>query len=116
MTEPALASQTSGGGLPYEDWLTKISNSITGPVAFTIAIAAIVTAGGALIFGGTEFGGFVKTLIFLGLVLGFIVAGKNTLAAITGQGAELCCKVPHPSSTVVDTSKTVYDTSKFEVS
>ncbi|NUE08359.1 conjugal transfer protein TrbC, partial [Escherichia coli] len=28
--EPALASNTSGGGLPFDDWMTNIRTSITG--------------------------------------------------------------------------------------
>lgn len=33
--------------------------------------------------------GFLRTLIFIVLVLSFLVAAQNTLSAITGQGAEL---------------------------
>ncbi len=28
--EPALASNTSGGGLPFDDWMTNIRTSIRG--------------------------------------------------------------------------------------
>ena len=47
---PALAS--SGGGLPWEGPLQQIQESITGPVAGFIALAAVAVAGGMLIFGG----------------------------------------------------------------
>ncbi|PVZ82648.1 conjugal transfer protein TrbC [Serratia sp. S1B] len=87
-TEPALASNTSGGGLPFDDWLTNIRTSITGPFAFTAAIIGIVAAGAMLIFGG-DMNGFMRTLIFIVLVLSLLVAAQNTLSAITGQGAEL---------------------------
>lgn len=60
----AFASST---GLPWEDPLTAIVNSIKGPVAFGISVIAIVAAGAGLIFGG-EIGGFLKTLIILALV------------------------------------------------
>ncbi len=86
--EPALASNTSGGGLPFDDWLTNIRTSITGPFAFTAAIIGIVAAGAMLIFGG-DMNGFMRTLIFIVLVLSLLVAAQNTLSAITGQGAEL---------------------------
>ncbi|AGH55381.1 TrbC/VirB2 family protein [Legionella pneumophila] len=87
-TEPSFASSTSGGGLPFDTWLTKISNSITGPFAFSVSIIGLVAAGAALIFGG-DMNGFMRTLIFIVLVLAFIIAAKNTLSAITGKGAQI---------------------------
>ncbi len=87
-THPALASSTSGGGLPFDDWFTKIRQSVTGPFAFTASIVGIVAAGAMLIFGG-DMNGFMRTLVFIVLVLAFLVAAQNTLAAITGQGAQI---------------------------
>ncbi|HDV6994536.1 TPA: TrbC/VirB2 family protein [Escherichia coli] len=86
--EPALASNTSGGGLPFDDWMTNIRTSITGPFAFTASIIGIVGAGATLIFGG-DMNGFLRSLIFIVLVLSFLVAAQNTVSAITGRGAEL---------------------------
>jgi len=82
----AEAASTSGGGLPYEDWLTKIRASVTGPIAYTLSILALVGAGSALIWGG-DMNGFLRTLVLLVLVFAFLVAAQNTLSAITGQGA-----------------------------
>lgn len=88
LTEPSFASSTNGGGLPFDDWLTKISNSITGPFAFSVSIIGLVAAGAALIFGG-DMNGFMRSLIFIVLVLAFVIAAKNTLSAITGTGAQI---------------------------
>lgn len=88
MTEPAMAASSAGGGLPFDGWLTKVTNSITGPFAFTVSIVGIVAAGAMLIFGG-DMSGFMKTMIFIVLVLAFVIAAKNTLSAVTGQGAEI---------------------------
>ena len=88
VAHPVLASNTSGGGLPSDDWFTKLRQSVTGPWAFTISIVGIVAAGATLIFGG-DLNGFMRTIIFIILVLSFIVAAQNTLTAITGQGAEI---------------------------
>lgn len=88
LAEPSFASSTSGGGLPFDSWLTKISNSITGPFAFSVSIIGLVAAGAALIFGG-DMNGFMRSLIFIVLVLAFIIAAKNTLSAITGKGAQI---------------------------
>ena len=85
-SEPGFAGSTAGGGLPYEDWLTKIMDSITGPFAFAISVIGLVIAGSILIFGG-DLNRFALTLIICVLVISLIVAGKNTLTAITGVGA-----------------------------
>ncbi|MBA2710160.1 MAG: TrbC/VirB2 family protein [Tatlockia sp.] len=85
-TQTSFAATTAGGGLPFDDWLTKISDSITGPFAFAVSIIGIVAAGATLIFGG-DMNGALKALIFIVLVLAFIIAAKNTLTAITGVGA-----------------------------
>lgn len=87
ISHPALASST-GGGLPFDSWLTKIQKSITGPFAFSAAIIGLVAAGATLIFGG-DMNGFMRTLIFFVLVLSFLVAAQNTMTAITGKGAEI---------------------------
>ena len=50
LIEPAFAS-SGGGGLPWESPLHQIQQSITGPVAGFIALAAVAIAGGMLIFG-----------------------------------------------------------------
>jgi type IV secretory pathway VirB2 component (pilin) len=90
----AQAASGAGGGLPYEDWLTRIRQSITGPVAFAISVIAIVAAGAMLIFGG-DMNGFMKTLVFIVLVLAFVIAAQNTLSAITGTGAVIAELVSH---------------------
>lgn len=93
----AHAASGAGGGLPYEDWLTRIRQSITGPVAFGISVIAIVAAGAMLIFGG-DMNGFMKTLVFIVLVLAFVIAAQNTLSAITGTGAVIASLADHLSA------------------
>lgn len=85
---PAFASEGTGGGLPYENWLTNLRNSVTGPVAFALAIIGIVVAGGVLIFGG-ELNAFFRTLIFVVLVMALIVGAQNMLSTFFGRGAEI---------------------------
>ncbi len=82
----ALASAAQGGGLPYETWLTNLRQSMTGPVAFSLSIMGIVVAGGVLIFGG-ELNAFVRTLIFIVLVMGLLVGAQNMMSSFFGQGA-----------------------------
>jgi type IV secretion system protein VirB2 len=81
-----FASAGAGGGLPYEGWLGQLRASVTGPVAFTLAIIGIVGAGGALIFGG-ELNAFLRSIIFLVLVMAFLVGAQNMMSSMFGQGA-----------------------------
>lgn len=96
LTGPSFAASTDGGGLPFDDWLTKIRDSITGPFAFAVSIIGLVAAGAALIFGG-DMNGFMRSLIFTVLVLSFVIASKNMLSAITGKGAEIGSQAVHIS-------------------
>lgn len=77
---PALAS--SGGSLPWEGPLEKIQESITGPVAGYIALAAVAIAGGMLIFGG-ELNDFARRLMYVVLVAG-ILLGATTIVGLFG--------------------------------
>jgi type IV secretion system protein TrbC len=87
MPEIANAA-TTGGGLPYEGWLTKLNESVTGPVAFAVSLIGIVVAGGVLIFGG-DLNGFFRSLVFLVLVIGIIIGAKNMMSVFFGRGAEI---------------------------
>ena len=93
LPEHALASVGSGGSLPYETWLGKLRDSVTGPVAFTLSIVGIVIAGGVLIFGG-EINAFFRTLIFIALVIGLLVGAQNMMESFFGKGAELANAAP----------------------
>jgi type IV secretion system protein VirB2 len=82
----AEASVGTGGGLPYETWLTSLQNSVTGPVAFSLSIIGIVVAGGVLIFGG-DLNGFFRTLIFIVLVMALLVGAQNIMSTLFARGA-----------------------------
>ena len=77
---PAFAS--SGGSLPWEGPLEQIQESITGPVAGYIALAAVAIAGGMLIFGG-ELNDFARRLMYVVLVAG-ILLGATTIVGLFG--------------------------------
>ena len=82
----ALASVGTGGDLPYESWLESLRNSVTGPVAFTLAVIGIVVAGGVLVFGG-DLNGFFRTMIFLVLIMALIISANNIVSSFFGKGA-----------------------------
>ncbi|MGL3609088.1 TrbC/VirB2 family protein [Rhizobium sp. G187] len=78
---PALAG--SGGNLPWEAPLEQIQESITGPVAGYIALAAVAISGAMLIFGG-ELNDFARRLIYIVMVAG-ILLGATTIVGLFGS-------------------------------
>ena len=64
------AAQAAGSGMPWEAPLQKILDSLTGPVAKLISVAAIVVTGLSIAFG--EGGAGMKKL--LGIVFGVSMA------------------------------------------
>ncbi|MBB4576864.1 MULTISPECIES: TrbC/VirB2 family protein [Rhizobium] len=84
---PALAS-SSGGGLPWEGPLQQIQESITGPVAGAIALAAMAIAGGMLIFGG-ELNDFARRLVYVVLVAGILLGATQIVGLFGSTGASI---------------------------
>ncbi|PSM15902.1 TrbC/VirB2 family protein [Nitratireductor sp. StC3] len=82
----ALAS--SGGGLPWEGPLQQIQQSITGPVAGFIALAAVAVAGGMLIFGG-ELNDFARRLMYVVLVAGILLGATQIVGLFGASGASI---------------------------
>ena len=87
VTHPALAS-SGGGSLPWESPLQQIQQSITGPVAGAIALAAVAIAGGMLIFGG-ELNDFARRLMYVVLVAGILLGATQIVALFGATGASI---------------------------
>ena len=84
---PNLAhASTAGGSLPWDAPLTTLRNDITGPVAFTISLLAMVACGAALVFGG-EVNEFIRRLIMVVLVAAFLVGVTNLASSLGIAGA-----------------------------
>jgi type IV secretion system protein TrbC len=84
---PNLAHAASAGGsLPWDTPLTTLKTDITGPVAFTISLLAMVACGAALVFGG-EINEFIRRLIMVVLVAAFLVGVTNLASALGITGA-----------------------------
>jgi type IV secretory pathway VirB2 component (pilin) len=87
LCHPLVAHAAStGGSLPWDTPLTTLKNDLTGPVAFTISLLAMVACGAALVFGG-EINEFVRRIIMLVLVCAFIVGVTNLASALGITGA-----------------------------
>jgi type IV secretory pathway VirB2 component (pilin) len=88
LAPPAWAA-SGGGGLPWEQPLTTLANSFTGPIPYAISLMGIVVTGAMVIFGG-ELGYFVRGLLVLVLVIAMIIAAKNFLSGLgLGTGAQI---------------------------
>jgi type IV secretion system protein VirB2 len=84
---PNLAHAASAGGsLPWDTPLTTLKTDITGPVAFTISLLAMVACGAALVFGG-EINEFIRRLVMIVLVAAFLVGVTNLASALGITGA-----------------------------
>src|SRR5258708_35839855 len=69
---------TGGAGLPWETPLTTLSNSVTGPVAYSVILIGIVGAGRILIFAGGQGNAVLRAAFFCVLVIVFFLVSKNT--------------------------------------
>ena len=87
ISEPAFAG-SGGGGLPWESPLQQIQQSITGPVAGFIALAAVAIAGAMLIFGG-ELNDFARRLCYVALVGGVLLGATQIVALFGATGASI---------------------------
>ncbi|KPF41407.1 TrbC/VirB2 family protein [Rhizobium sp. AAP43] len=86
MSGPAWAG--SGGSLPWEGPLEQIQESITGPVAGYIALAAVAISGAMLIFGG-ELNDFARRLIYIVMVAGLLLGATTIVGLFGATGASI---------------------------
>lgn len=82
----AATAAGSGGGMPWESPLTKLQTSISGPIAYALALAGVIGAGGALIFGG-DMNGFLRTVIVLVGFIALLISAPSVLSSFSSSGA-----------------------------
>lgn len=83
---PELAlAQAADGALPYESGLRTLRTSLEGPVPFVISLVGIVACGAMLIFGG-EISGFMRTMVFIVLVVSVIMQAASIVTLLQGGG------------------------------
>jgi type IV secretion system protein VirB2 len=75
-----------GGGLPWETPLQTIRASLTGPVAYSISLMGVVSAGATLVFGG-EINDFVRRIIMLVLVISLLIFAAGIMSTLFNAGA-----------------------------
>ena len=84
MSRPAWAGG-GGGGLPWETPLNTVAQSLTGPVALSISLIALMVAGGTLVFGG-ELSEFARRSCVAVLAIAFLVLGAGFMTTLFGVG------------------------------
>ena len=84
---PAFAG-TTNNSLPWEGPLQTIATSLTGPVAFSIAVIAMAATGGMLVFGG-ELTEVTRKSCILVLAIAFLVGGAALMRTLFGVSAAL---------------------------
>jgi type IV secretion system protein TrbC len=84
LVSPAYAAST---GAPWEAPLTKLLNSLTGPVAQIVGVAAVVVAGFGIAF--SEGGGGLRKLVWVALGLSIAFAATTFFLPLFGFGGGL---------------------------
>jgi type IV secretory pathway VirB2 component (pilin) len=84
-TQFAWAGGGGGGGLPWETPLNRVAQSMTGPVALSISLIALMVAGGTLVFGG-ELSEFARRSCVAVLAIAFLVLGAGFMTTLFGVG------------------------------
>src|SRR5260370_3566164 len=74
-----------GGGLPWETPLNRVATSLTGPVALSVSLIALMVAGGTLVFGG-ELSEFARRSCVAVLAIAFLVLGAGFMTGLFGGG------------------------------
>ncbi len=98
LSKEALASQTTTSVLPYESWLRTLQESLSGPAAFSVALIGIFSCGATLIFTGGEIGRFMRSFIYIILVMTMLV-GANSLMSNFFNGATISINLQNETKT-----------------
>ncbi len=79
--QAGATSTVTGGGLgamPWDTPLQTVAQSITGPVALSVAIMGLAVTGCALVFGG-EMTDFAKRAIYVVMVVAFLISAVSLM-------------------------------------
>ena len=82
--QAALAGAV-GAALPWEAPLLNVAQSLSGPVALSVSIIALMVAGGTLVFGG-ELSEFARRSCVAVLAIAFLVFGAQFMTILFAGG------------------------------
>jgi len=76
-------------GMPWDDGLATVKGAMTGGVATTISLLGIIGAGAGLIFGGSEMGQFMKSMLSVVLVVAIIIGANSVIEVASGSAGSM---------------------------
>jgi len=85
LSVPVFAS-SGGQALPWEAPLTRLQQSLSGPVAGAIAVIALVAIGVTLVFGG-EWNEFARRAVYAVCAIAFIISAAGLLSGLFAVSA-----------------------------
>jgi len=80
-----VSAAAGGQALPWEAPLTRLQQSLSGPVAGAIAIIALVAIGVTLVFGG-EWNEFARRAVYAVCAIAFIISAAALLGGLFAVG------------------------------
>lgn len=83
-----MAGNTSGSDMPWDDALSTLQESLTGPFAYIVSLIGIVASAGMLVFGG-EISGFLKSMLYVVLVVAVLIGANAFMTNVMGASALL---------------------------
>ena len=84
----AVEASAGGTGLPWDGPIEKLSNGLSGPVAFLFALGGMVVLGIKWIFGG-EMGAMTRSLLTAVAGIALLVFAADFLAGLFGVSGAL---------------------------
>lgn len=78
---PEIALAGSAQGLPWEGGLTKLKDSLTGPVAMVVSLLALVGCFIGLAFGG-EMNDFLRKAIMVVMAISGVVGASSIMSVV----------------------------------
>jgi type IV secretion system protein TrbC len=83
-----MPAASAGAALPWEAPLLNVAQSLTGPIALSISLIALMVAGGTLVFGG-ELSEFARRCCVAVLAIAFLVFGAGFMTTLFGGGGAI---------------------------
>jgi type IV secretion system protein TrbC len=81
----AVLAGALGAALPWEAPLLNVAQSLTGPIALSVSLIALMVAGGTLVFGG-ELSEFARRSSVAVLAIAFLVFGAGFMNILFAGG------------------------------
>jgi len=88
LLSPDVFASGTGEGLPWEAPLDKLKRSLSGPVAMSISLVALVACGSSLIFGN-DMNDFSRRMVLVILAITVLVSGTKLLEIFFGTSGAL---------------------------